>query len=101
LSAAGQVYLQDEASQLVAQLLDVQPGDRVLDLCAAPGGKTTSMADRAADRAFIVAADRSAARITTITTTAALHQLHSVKPVLLDALQPLPFPPASFDRILV
>ncbi len=46
LSAAGEIYLQDEASQLVAQVLDVKPGERVLDLCAAPGGKTTLMADR-------------------------------------------------------
>lgn len=101
LSAAGQVYLQDEASQLVAQLLDVQPGDRVLDLCAAPGGKTTLSADHSGDKALIVAADRSAARITTITMTAALHQLNCIKPILLDGLHQLPFQPASFDRILV
>jgi 16S rRNA (cytosine967-C5)-methyltransferase len=101
LAAAGQIYLQDEASQLVAELLDVQPGNRVLDLCAAPGGKTTLMADRVSDHAFIIAADRSASRISTITATAALHQLHSIKPVLLDGLHQLPFQPASFDRILV
>jgi 16S rRNA (cytosine967-C5)-methyltransferase len=101
LSAAGQVYLQDEASQLVAQMLDVHASDRVLDLCAAPGGKTTLSADHSGDNALIVAADRYAGRIATITNTAALHQLHSIKPVLLDALQPLPFPPASFDRVLV
>lgn len=101
LSANGQIYLQDEASQLVAQMLDARPGDRVLDLCAAPGGKTTLIADRAGDNAFIIAADRSATRITTITTTAALHQLHSINPVLLDARDRLPFAPQSFDRILV
>lgn len=101
LSALGQIYLQDEASQLVPQLLNVQPGDRVLDLCAAPGGKTTLLADRADDNAFIVAADRSATRMTTVTATTALHRLHSIKPVLLDAGQQLPFAPASFDRVLV
>ncbi|HEV8167960.1 MAG TPA: transcription antitermination factor NusB, partial [Pyrinomonadaceae bacterium] len=41
LSAEGKIYLQDDASQLVAQVVDVKPGERVLDLCAAPGGKTT------------------------------------------------------------
>ena len=101
LSANGQIYLQDEASQLVAQMLDVRPGDRVLDLCAAPGGKTTLIADRTGDNALVIAADRSATRITTITTTAALHQLHSINVVLLDARDTLPFAPQSFDRILV
>ena len=101
LSGAGQIYLQDEASQLVPQLLNVQPGERVLDLCAAPGGKTTLMADRAQDSASIIAADRSPSRLTTIITTTALHQLHSITPMLLDASQTLPFPPATFDRVLV
>src|SRR5688572_24344347 len=101
LSHAGQIYLQDEASQLVTQLLDARPGDRILDLCAAPGGKTTLIADRAGDNAFIIAADRSATRLTTISTTTALHQLHSINPVLLDAGDKLPFAPESFDRILV
>lgn len=101
LSANGQIYLQDEASQLVAQMLDARPGDRVLDLCAAPGGKTTLIADRAGDNGLVIAADRSATRMTTITTTASLHQLHSINPVLLDARDTLPFAPRSFDLILV
>ncbi|HET8781654.1 MAG TPA: RsmB/NOP family class I SAM-dependent RNA methyltransferase, partial [Pyrinomonadaceae bacterium] len=101
LSATGQIYLQDEASQLVPQLLEALPGERVLDLCAAPGGKTTLLADRTSDNALIIAADRSATRMSTITTTAALHQLHSIKPVLLDACHKLPFASASFDRVLV
>jgi 16S rRNA (cytosine967-C5)-methyltransferase len=101
LSANGQVYLQDEASQLVAEILDARAGERILDLCAAPGGKTTLIADRADDEAFIVAADRYPARLTTVTTTAALHQLRSINAVLLDAAESLPFAPNSFDRVLV
>jgi 16S rRNA (cytosine967-C5)-methyltransferase len=100
-SIEGKIYLQDEASQLVPQLLNLQPGERALDLCAAPGGKTTLLADRVNDNAFIVAADRSATRMTTVTATTALHHLHSIKPILLDAGQQLPFAPASFDRVLV
>ena len=101
LAANGRIYVQDEASQLVAQSLDARAGERILDLCAAPGGKTTLLADGTADNAVIIAADRSASRITTITTTAALQQLSSIKPVLLDAGHQLPFPAASFDRVLV
>jgi len=101
LSAAGQIYLQDEASQLVAQVMEVRPGERVLDLCAAPGGKTTLMADCAGDRAMIVAADRSEARMATVVATTQLHELRGIKPMLLDATEPLPFAPRSFDKVLV
>ncbi|HET7287528.1 MAG TPA: 16S rRNA (cytosine(967)-C(5))-methyltransferase RsmB [Pyrinomonadaceae bacterium] len=101
LSAEGKIYLQDDASQLVAHVVDVQPGERVLDLCAAPGGKTTLMADRAGDRALIVAADRSATRLDTIVTTMRLHALDNIKPVLLDATEQLPFWNGSFDKVLV
>ena len=100
-SAAGEIYLQDEASQLVAQVVDAKPGERVLDLCGAPGGKTTQMADRAEDRALIVVADRSAARMETVVGTMGLHELKNIKPVLLDAAEQLPFAAGSFDRVLV
>ncbi|HSL54145.1 MAG TPA: 16S rRNA (cytosine(967)-C(5))-methyltransferase RsmB [Pyrinomonadaceae bacterium] len=101
MSAAGEIYLQDEASQLVAGMMEVKPGERVLDLCAAPGGKTTLMADRAGDDAFIVAADRSATRMATVVSTMRLHELKSITPVILDATEQLPFPRESFDRVLV
>jgi 16S rRNA (cytosine967-C5)-methyltransferase len=101
LAAAGEIYLQDEASQLVAEAMNVKPGERVLDLCAAPGGKTTLMADRAGDAAFIVAADRSATRMATVVATRRLHQLNGIKAVLLDATEQLPFERESFDKVLV
>lgn len=101
LSAAGEIYLQDEASQLVAREMDVKRGERVLDLCAAPGGKTTLMADHSGDRAMIVAADRSSTRMATVVNTMRLQKLTSIKPVLLDAAEPLPFEPRSFDKVLV
>ena len=101
MSAAGEIYLQDEASQLVAEAMEVKRGERVLDLCAAPGGKTTLMADRAGDAAFIVAADRSATRMATVISTMRLHQLKSIRPVILDATEKLPFERESFDRVLV
>ncbi|HEU4507120.1 MAG TPA: 16S rRNA (cytosine(967)-C(5))-methyltransferase RsmB [Pyrinomonadaceae bacterium] len=101
LSLAGEIYLQDEASQLVPQVLNAAPGDRVLDLCAAPGGKTTLIADRAEDNALVIASDRYAGRLATVTATTKLHQLRSIKPLLLDAGDPLPIAPATFDKVLV
>jgi 16S rRNA (cytosine967-C5)-methyltransferase len=101
LSTAGKIYLQDEASQLVAQFVDAKPGERVLDLCAAPGGKTTQMADRSDDRALIIAGDISATRIGTIVTTMHLHELRSISLVQLDATEQLPFASHSFDKVLV
>jgi 16S rRNA (cytosine967-C5)-methyltransferase len=101
LSTAGEIYLQDEASQLVAQIVDAKPGERVLDLCAAPGGKTTQIGDRSGARALIVAADISATRMNTIATTMRLHELESISPVQLDATAQLPFAPRSFDKVLV
>ena len=100
-SAAGEIYLQDEASQLVAQVVDARPGERVLDLCGAPGGKTSQMADRAGDRALIVVADRSAARMAIVVDNASLHELKNIKPVLLDAAEQLPFATGSFDKVLL
>lgn len=101
LSAAGEIYLQDEASQLVAHELDVKRGELVLDLCAAPGGKTTLMADRSGDDAMIFAADRSAARLAMVMTNSRLQELKSIRPMLLDAAEPLPFAEHSFDKVLV
>lgn len=101
LAASGKIYLQDEASQLVAQTVDVQPDERILDMCAAPGGKTTLMAQRAGGSVLIVAADRSAKRLQTVVSTSALHRLNVINPVVLDAAQPLPFADSTFDRILV
>jgi 16S rRNA (cytosine967-C5)-methyltransferase len=101
LTAEGRIYLQDEASQLVAQTVDVQPNERVLDLCAAPGGKTTLLAQRAGNSALIVASDRSKKRLQTVVRTSALHQLNSINFLQLDAAQPLPFANGAFDRILL
>ena len=101
LAANGKVYLQDEASQLVAQTVEAQPGERVLDLCAAPGSKTTLMAQQAGDAALVVASDVSQKRLDTILKISALHHLKSIKSLVLDAAQSLPFAPGAFDRILI
>ena len=52
--AAGLYYLQEPSAMAPAELLDVQPGERVLDLCAAPGGKSTQLAGKLAGRGILV-----------------------------------------------
>lgn len=64
--AAGHFYVEDEAGQLIPLLLDVQPGQRVLDACAAPGGKTTQVAALMENRGTIVAVDRATARLSLV-----------------------------------
>lgn len=100
LVAAGKIYVQDEASQLAAQILDPQPGERVLDLCAAPGSKSTQIADAMQGTGLVVACDLYSHRLATIATTARLHKLENIRLLLLDGLNPLPFC-ESFDRVLV
>ena len=60
---AGNFYVQDEASQLVAHLVAPQAGERILDLCSAPGGKATHMAELSGGRARITATDFSETRL--------------------------------------
>jgi 16S rRNA C967 or C1407 C5-methylase (RsmB/RsmF family) len=63
VSNAGAISIQDEASQIVPLLLDVRDGDRVLDLCAAPGGKTPALVRGAGKSGMVVAGERHAHRL--------------------------------------
>jgi len=100
LTRDGLIYLQDEASQLVAHLLGAQPGDRVLDVCAAPGSKTTHLAALAPE-ALIIAGDLHAHRLRTLSELARQQGTDNIAPLACDATQRLPFAQASFDRVLV
>lgn len=100
LTSAGLIYLQDEASQLVAHLLEVQSGDRVLDLCAAPGSKTTHIGTLAPE-AMIVAGELYEHRSRILRELATSQGVDSVQVVVSDATVDLPFVNASFDRVLV
>lgn len=62
-SNPGPYYVQDPSTLLAVDLLDPQPGESVLDLCAAPGGKTTYMAEKMQNRGRIIAVDHSASRL--------------------------------------
>jgi 16S rRNA (cytosine967-C5)-methyltransferase len=97
----GRIYLQDEASQLVAHVLDAQAGERILDACAAPGSKTTHIADRANDRALVVAGDVHRHRLSPLLEASARQGLSSVRALVHDAERALPFAAQTFDRALV
>ena len=60
---AGEVEIQDEGSQLVAMLVDAQPGERVVDFCAGAGGKTLAIAAQMRNKGHVVACDVSEARL--------------------------------------
>lgn len=99
LSEAGKIYVQDEASQLVGEVLAAQTGDRVLDVCAAPGGKTSQIA--ASAQMEVIAGDLHEKRLNTVRKTVRLHGLENVEGVVLDGRQAMPFSESSFDRVLV
>ncbi|NEP53410.1 MAG: 16S rRNA (cytosine(967)-C(5))-methyltransferase RsmB [Moorea sp. SIO3C2] len=71
--------VQDCSAQLVSYLLDPQPGDVVIDACAAPGGKTTHIAELMADQGKIWACDRSASRLKKVQQNAQRLQLQSIQ----------------------
>lgn len=102
----GWFAVQDEAAQLAADLLDPQPGDRVLDACAAPGGKTCHLLECQPDLDELVAVDIDAQRCERIQDNLARLQL-LVGPAKATVItQDLgdyihQSPVASFDRILL
>ena len=100
LAAEGWVYWQDEASQIVAHALNAQAGERILDLCAAPGSKTTHIA-ALQPQASVVACDIHETRLRLIAEAANRQGLSNIELRHLDATETLPFAPASFDRVLV
>jgi len=95
----GHFIVQDPASMLPPLLLEPQPGERVLDLCSAPGGKTTYLAERAAGRACIVAHDTSLKRIRRVWENVGRLETPNVHLCVGDGVKP-PFAPI-FDRVLV
>ncbi len=101
LAQEGRIYLQDEASQLVAHALGARAGERVLDLCAAPGSKTTHIAQLSGRGAFIVACDIHEHRLRTVLESGERQKVKLAGAVLLDAADSIPFMEKSFDRVLV
>jgi 16S rRNA (cytosine967-C5)-methyltransferase len=97
--AAGAFTPQSRASQLVARIVDPRPGERVLDLCSAPGGKTTHLAALMAGEGEVVAVERNAQRARALRVTCARMRAANVTVVTADAAA---FDGAGgFDRVLL
>ena len=99
-AAEGRFLLQEEASQLIVELARPAEGARVLDLCAAPGGKTVGLAGCIGPGGFVVACDLRPRRVALLARLLARARLRRVAIVRLDATTPLPFG-AAFDCVLV
>jgi 16S rRNA (cytosine967-C5)-methyltransferase len=98
----GWFQVQDESSQMMGHIVASKPGERVLDACAAPGGKTTHLAQLMANRGRIYAADISTRRLSLLGENC--HRLGAiiVTPLRKDLTKPLVFAGEKrFDRILV
>lgn len=96
---AGLLHIQEEASILAAAILDAKPGERVLDVCAAPGGKTAWMGTHMEGLGQLVANDISTSRA--IALRANLDRLGVINAVVThhDAVD-APFPSDTFDAVL-
>jgi 16S rRNA (cytosine967-C5)-methyltransferase len=96
----GLLVAQDEASQVVAALAAAQPGEAVLDTCAAPGGKTLALAGSLAGRGRLVAMDLRPRRVALLARTATLAAPHRVHVVRADLAVGPPVRPV-FDLVLL
>jgi len=99
--AGGDVSVQDEAAQLAAELLDTPQGARVLDACAAPGGKSAHVLEHAAGRCELLALDHDETRLADVATTLERLGLEATL-ACADAARPATWWDGRlFDRILL
>lgn len=99
--AQGWVSVQDAAAQLAAQLLDAQSGERILDVCAAPGGKTSHILELQPDLKQLLAIDIDAQRLVRVQENLTRLQLKADL-LAADATQPDAWwDGEEFDRILL
>lgn len=99
--SAGLYYLQEPSAMAPAQLLPVAPGDRVLDLCAAPGGKTTELGARLQGQGLLVANEISPVRVKALVRNAGLFGIPNAIITNTSPAKLLERYPRYFDKVLV
>jgi 16S rRNA (cytosine967-C5)-methyltransferase len=102
---AGDCYVQDPSTSLACELLQAEPGEKILDACAAPGGKTAYVAELMENRGLIVGCDREPARLNLLDENLTRLGVRIAKIVCHDwtksAVPPEILSEAPFDRILI
>ena len=102
---SGQCYIQDPSTAIACQLLDPKPGEKILDACAAPGGKTTYLAQLMQNRGVIIACDRDVKRLQILKDNVGNLGMTIVRAIRHDWTRD--YPPeeilsiAPFDRVLL
>ena len=94
----GYTYVQEAASMIPPLVLDPKPGERVLDMCAAPGSKTTQIAQYMENKGVIVANDLTGIRLAALGVNL---QRCGVRNVIVTRMQGARFKDMEFDRVLV
>ncbi|RHY88605.1 hypothetical protein DYB35_008719 [Aphanomyces astaci] len=84
---SGDMYMQNTPSSVVAHVLSPQPGDTVLDMCAAPGGKTSHLATLMQNRGTLIACDRSRRKVLEMKAFFESVNLSIIVPIKLDSTQ--------------
>ena len=98
--AEGTFFVQDEASQLISLAVGAQPGERIMDLCASPGGKTVAMAGDMGNRGLVVACDVRPRRVALLRDTVRASGASHIHVVHVAPTGELPFVSLA-DRVLV
>ncbi len=96
----GLYTIQNTSSMAAVTALDPQSGERILDLCAAPGGKTTFIAERMENQGAVVACDIHPHKIPLIAHAVERLGISCVQTQIKDATEPEPEWEGSFDRVL-
>ena len=99
--ASGHCYIQDPSTATACLLLDPRPGDRVIDACAAPGGKTGYLAELMKNDGFILACDRDERRVETLRDNLQRLGVQIARTIRHDWIKQTLSEETAFDRILI